>query len=253
MALDAKGRSLLGGIANAHLIGGAMTLSSTAKHREDSSAMSIAGIDFNNGQPIAGLEERAFQWWPETFADTIATGWNEKLLPAGSHALMQWGVNGGRTFTFELKLTRYMKTAVDLATEADRTAALINPSSTRNLPFNVDIKHAVRYLRAYCYPQFGQNFAFESPPAVCIFYAKGMGLNEDGGDVVFTVMTGCDVTYTRLFENGTPRNATVAIVLKQIVQSADGVFYKGRDLLIRDTTGFNTARTLGVTQFENRP
>jgi hypothetical protein len=48
-----------------------------------------------------------------------------------------------------------------------------------------------------------------------------------GGSVIYAVMTGCDVTYTLLFPDGTPRRATVSLTFRQIVQRQKVVFFKG--------------------------
>ena len=229
---DASATSIATNLA---LIGSAIALANLKKHQEDESAISMAGIDPDTGEEI--IPEKEFQWWPETLNDTIQTGWQEKNIPGGSHSIMQWGSNGGRTITFEAKFTRYLKypdVFSPFSGEVLRAtlAFLIDPTNARNKPFNADIQGAIAWLRAFCYPEYDESGGVAKPPVICVLGAKGMALNEDGSDVIFAVMTACDVQYIRLFEDGRPRSVNVALTFKQVVQSQNGVTYKGRSALL---------------------
>lgn len=198
--------------------------------------MSIAGVDPTDpaGSKLL-LPERTFQFWPESIQDTIEVGWNFKEIPGASHALAQWAQNGGRTISFEVRLHRFMKpvgdrTVFDFILDPFNLTAPGNQWIKDMRPHNVDLETEIRYLRAYCYPSYKkiEKSTAAYPPPVALLCIPGVGLNEDGGDVILAVMTGCDVTYNLLFPNGTPRNATVALTFRQIVQKAGkGVFWKG--------------------------
>ena len=200
---------------------------------EGYAAMSIAGINPKNSAGPLLLDERTFQYWPESITDTIDIGWNFKDVAGASHALAQWGSNQGRTITFELQMHRFMKPV------ADRTAfdVILDPFGfnkpdselpKNNRLYNVDIQSEVRYLRAFCYPTEDTAKTTMFPPPIGILAVPGVGLNESGGDAIFVVMTGCDVTYNLLFPNGVPRRATVALTFRQVVQ-LNGVFWKAHD------------------------
>lgn len=200
--------------------------------------MSIAGVDPTD--PAGSkklLPERTFQYWPESIQDTIEVGWNFKEIPGASHALAQWAQNGGRTISFEVRLHRFMKPVGD-RTKFDEILDPFGLTAPGNQylkdmrPHNVDLEAEIRYLRAYCYPSYEKDKQTKStiayPPPVALLCVPGVGLNEEGGDVIMAVMTGCDVTYNLLFPNGRPRNATVALTFRQIVQKAGkGVFWRG--------------------------
>jgi len=186
---------------------------------------SISGVDHN-------FSERAFQWWPESIQDTIDVGWNFKDVGGASHALAQWSSNGGRTITFDVQLSRLMM-PVDTRSIKEKFVAYLTQPDSRipadNRPFNVDIKEQIRFLRGFCYPTYIEieEVVSSLPPPVMILNVPNFGLNESGGDEIFCVMTGCDVTYTLAFRDGTPRRATVSLTLRQVVQNSKGVQFKG--------------------------
>jgi hypothetical protein len=181
---------------------------------------SIAGLDPVSGAFVPGLGERAFQFWPATVDDTLASGWVSKPIPGASHSLMQWGSNEGRTITFELPLRRYMDYEQDgvLALKAD-------PTNAWNRPFNSNIDFAIKYFRAFMYPIKTENAAAMQAPPIAILNFPGMSLNEDGGDHLFTVMTQCDVTYEKgMSRRGFTKSAKLSLAFKQVIQGAEGTF-----------------------------
>jgi hypothetical protein len=204
----------------------------------DSASMSILGLDpADPGGTSVILPERTFQFWPESIQDSIEIGWQFKDIPGGSHALAQWGSNNGRTISFEVRLHRFMK-PVDDRTVFEKILdpiGLTQPAQQylKDMrPHNVDIESEIRYLRAFAYPSYavdskhGSTVAY--PPPVALLCVPGVGLNELGSHTIMAVMTGCDVTYNLLFPNGKPRNATVALTFRQIVQKAgQGVIWRG--------------------------
>lgn len=201
-------------------------------------SLTMAGIDpTSNDLSIykgAGFDfsERALQWWPETINDSIETGWSFKNIAGGSHALAQWASNGGRTITFDVQLSRLMAPIDSRSMREKILAPFTQPDSTSpndNRGYNVDIKNQIKWLRGFCYPSYFEKEGIISafPPPVMILNVPNFGLNESGGDTIFCVMTGCDAVTTLAFRDGTPRRATVSLILRQIVQSANGVKFKG--------------------------
>lgn len=195
---------------------------------------SMMGIDSESGE--MALPERAFQWWPETFSDSIEIGWEPKQVPGASHAIMQWNSNGGRTFSFDVLLYRNME---PLAVQSELSekqlfaigtldgALLPDPSNDDNAKFNINIEYMVSWLRSFCYPRYVSGTGSDGStvvtrvvaPPIAILNMPNMALNEDGSDTVFGVVTACDVTYEKLFPNGQPRAVKVSLTLKQVVQN----------------------------------
>ena len=197
--------------------------------------MSILGIDPMDaaGSKVL-LPERSFQFWPESIQDSIEIGWNFKEIPGASHSLAQWAQNGGRTISFEVRLHRFMK-PVESRSVFEKILDPMSLTGPGNeylkdmRPHNVDLQAEIQYLRAFCYPsyQVADGSTMAHPPPIAMLCLPRMGLNEDGTDVIAAVMTGCDVTYNLLFPNGVPRNATVALTFKQVVQDkARGVLWR---------------------------
>jgi hypothetical protein len=203
--------SSLGGAAAAASAAG---LTSTARQAR----ASMMGIDPETGTTI--LDEQAFQFWPETLQDSIEIGWEPKQVPAMSHALMQWGSNGGRTFSFELEMIRVMKPLGKQPSPLGLPPE--NPMNEANQPFNVNIEYMVSWFRAFCYPDYQENAVgirrAKSPP-IAILNMPNMCLNEDGSDIIFAVMTGCDITYEKLFSDGQPRMVKVSLTFKQVIEN----------------------------------
>lgn len=190
----------------------------------DYKSMSIAGVSPIDRQIM--LPERPFQYWPDSISDTIDLGWNFKDIPGMSHALAQWSSNGGRTITFEIHFHRFMK-PVNSRNAFEKVLdpfSLNTPNSEvpkDNRPYNVDIAAEVRYLRGFCYPSYqdveGYRTAF--PPPIAMLYVPGHTFGDAAGrDVIYAIMTGCDVTYKLAFPDGVPRRTSVALTFRQVVQ-----------------------------------
>lgn len=234
-------------------LGSAIAMS-VSRGRQKLEGISIMGID-EFGKVV--IPQQAMQWWPETLTDGLAVGWNAKQIPGASHDVMQWGQNGGRSIAFTARLSRTLRPDDDFNAvgtgigKVPITARGINPSATRDLPQNVDIKRMIKYLRAYCYPAYTPSRQAR-PPVTAILHIPGLGLSETGDrDYIFAVMTACDVSYQRLFADGTPRLAEVSLAFKQVVQDVDGVHWKGRDELL-DAANIRTGFSSGIAVSSDR-
>jgi len=174
-------------------------------------------------------EALALQYFPSEITEAHDIGWNFKDLPGGSHALAQWASNGGRTISMEVVASRFMKPVDDRNT----WERLLDPFGANkpdseylhdNKPRNVDVAAVCRYLRSLKKPIVGtvggQKVAL-SPPIV-ILSIPGFQLNDQyGSDAIFTVVTGCDITYKLAFPNGVLRLASVAMQFREVVQRPD--------------------------------
>lgn len=207
----------------------------------------MMGLDPRDGRTIV-IPERSFQWNPESIQDSLQVGWSEKQIPGGSHALMQWSGNGGRTISFDVILSRHMRYEEDFTIGSMPVGAIPAKADFRRdvvKKYNVEIRAAIAYLRSYCYPEYETQgkVGLSIPPPICLLTVPGTQLNESGGDTIWTVVTGCDVRYRKAFPDGKPRLVTVSMTFRQIVQHPlDGVLYKTRgDLLGRDYQGRGTA------------
>jgi len=175
--------------------------------------MSIAGlnpVDYSIVMP-----ERAFQFWPETISDTFASGWVEKPIPGASHSLMHWGANSGRTISFEVPLFRNMNyDQIGLGPVREY------PANDNNRIWNEDIDVALKYFRSFMYPtKVGGEIG---SPMVAVLYMPNSMINENGSNYICGVMTACDITYTKMFNNGRVKMANIALTFKQIVQNKQG-------------------------------
>lgn len=188
-------------------------------------SMSMVGINPSGGV-LLGLEEHPFQYWPETISDTIDVGWNMKDIPGASSALAQWSGNSGRTIAFEVHLHRLMK-PVKTRNFFDKVLdpfELNQPDSKiikSNRPYNVDVVQEIKWLRAFCYPYYGDIGKYKTayPPPIAILSAPKLGLGDaKGRDAIYCIMTGCDVNYQLCFPDGTPRKASLSLTFKQIHQ-----------------------------------
>ena len=179
---------------------------------------SMMGIDPETGEMV--LEEQAFQFWPESVQDSIEIGWEPKQVPAMSHSLMQWSGNGGRTFSFELEMIRVMKPLAKQPTPFGLPPE--DPANEANQPFNVNIEYMISWFRSFCYPFYEETAAgvrrAKAPP-IAILHMPNMALNEDGSDIIFAVVTGCDVTYEKSFSDGQPRQVKLSLTLKQVIEN----------------------------------
>ena len=178
------------------------------------------------------IPETDFQWWPESFQDSLEIGWQKKEVPGASHSVLQWGSNGGRTFTFEVVISRFRNPTMEAAPLGG--VMPIPEELFEEDDHNVDIVKRLKILRAFCYPSYetGGN-GVTRPPVACRLHLPGMSLNEDGTDMVMCVMTGCDITYQKTFPSGVPRLVQLSCTFWQMVQSSNGVRWKGREDLLR--------------------
>jgi hypothetical protein len=202
--------------------------SSVVRGRKEDAVMSIMGLDTRDEVEIP---ERRFQWWPATLTDSIAIGWQEKSISGASHGIMQWTANGGRSIGFQIKLSREMRYPDDFSTgKVPPGARLLSAAASEQTLENVNIPLMIRYLRAYCYPEYTNGLA--EPPVVAVVNIPGSEIDENGNDYFFGVMTTCDVNRLKAFPDGRPRLVEVSLNFKQVVQGPSGVSWKSRkDLL----------------------
>lgn len=182
--------------------------------------------------------ERAFQFWPESLQDSRGdVGWQEKVIPGGSHPLVQWTAGGGRRLSFTVFFSRDKHPDETAAEEAE---AEITGEVDED---NISIPAAISWLRYFTYPLYTPDSLVVIPPSPLLLVfpktetgaAYGAGeVSVDGGrpiDAVSCVMTSCDVTYHSWFPDGSPRVAEASLEFLEIVQSGGKVFFHSRDSL----------------------
>lgn len=191
-------------------------------------SMTLEGFD-EDGTSI--LEERAFQFWPETVSDTINISYVDKIIPGGSHPIKQWVNNAGRTISFSILIARDIKPKELLPFGVD---LVVNPTTDDNYPFNHDVRQDIAYLRAFCYPTYDNStgVTIAKPPPICLLKAEGLNWSRFGDDYIECVMTSCSVNYLRTFNEGFPRMATVDLSFAEIAQSGGGVFFHDRQEIL---------------------
>lgn len=159
-----------------------------------------------------------FQFYPETVEDNIQINYVDKDIPGLSHPLKQWTSNGGRTISFETVISRDIKPQKDLP---GLVGLVVNPTSAENKKWNLDIRHAVRVLRSFCYPTYASldsGVTVAKAPPVLELQLDGMALGRGDSDVVNVVMTGCDVSYEAAFDNGVPRRVRISLEFAEVIQ-----------------------------------
>lgn len=213
-------------------------------------SVSMAGVSPVDGSII--IKERAFQFWPESLSVSAEIGWNFKEIPGLSHALAQWTQNGGRTFTFSVQFSRFMKPWPngELSWQQVRSLGLNKPDSETpidNRPMNISVKEQIQWMRQFYLPDYtqadvsGVQSTVSVPPPICMICFPKMGLNEDTSDVIWAVLTQFDEEYVLCFPNGEPRMATVSLGFKQVIQwPGQGLIPKSRSMLNKSVVGGKT-------------
>lgn len=208
-------------------------------------ALSLAGLSPVDGRIC--IQERAFQFWPETITEEPEIGWQFKEIPGLAHPLAQWTQNGGRSFTFEVPLSRFMRPWGEGLSPSKLLSLGLNKPDAKvpidNRPMNISVKEQIQWLRQFYLPNYvsqdvsGIMATVSQPPPIAMLCMPSMGINENGGDVIWAVMTQCSVSYILLFPSGEPRLATVNLGFKQIIQDpVNGIVLKSRDLYNTDIT-----------------
>lgn len=196
----------------------------------DYKSMSIQPVDpVAPGKPMG--QALKLQYWPETITESHEIGWNFKDIPGASNALAQWSSNQGRTFSFEVHFSRFIKPVEDV--DANLFERALDPFAANtpeseylkaNAPHNVDVAACLRYLRMCKTPwwkEIGGQQVMMSPPVI-ILHIPGSQINDfDASDTIFTVLTALDITYTLAFPNGVLRKASASLSFKEIVQRPD--------------------------------
>jgi hypothetical protein len=200
-----------------------------------SASLSIAGVNPVDGKLC--IEERAFQFWPESISEEPEIGWSFKEIPGATHSLAQWTQNGGRTFSFEVTFSRFMLPVDQLsAAEKFLSMGMNTPGATMprdNRAMNISVREQVQYLRQYYLPDYvvGGELTLANPPPIAVLCAPNIGWAEDGTDVIWTVMTQCSVNHQLNFPSGEPRLATVSLAFRQVIQwPTSGIVLKPRTL-----------------------
>jgi hypothetical protein len=176
--------------------------------------MTIMGVSSSTGEVL--IEETAFQYMPESIADSLEIGWEFKNAPATSHGLAHWTQNGGRSITFEVTFGRDMQ-----YTPKAHAFLTADPNATGVREYNGNPDYMIKLLRSFCYPERQSDGTVLSPP-IAYVNLVGSSIGVRGEDMFIGVMTSCEVTYKRISGDGAgggyTRLATASLGFKEVVQ-----------------------------------
>ena len=174
------------------------------------------------GTPPDLYDAFVFQYWPSTLSDSESPSYAEKVIPGGSHPLLQWTGGAGRTISFSAIFTA----EIDVTPTTDIKA--LNPSLFNALGgakftpsdrYTVNINAAIAKLKSYqrgLYPDGALN-ASVKPPKRLYLVLEGTNLGGDHPEILTVMRTG-DVTYQAWFPSGNPRIAEVSLSFTETVQ-----------------------------------
>lgn len=199
---------------------------------------SLAYLITLNPQDDTPTFASSLQYFPDTISDTKAISWQTKEIPGGSLPLYQWTGSGERTISFTAQFTCDIDlyTKVDANTtgtgtgpiseRGDYEALKTRIDNTGQLPYNVDIRAAIAWLRSHMLPTYGPEGEPIAPPKM-ILYMPRSGIGVNGGnmplfanqpDAIVCIMASCEVTYDKFFPSGLPRIASVSLSFNQVPQ-----------------------------------
>jgi hypothetical protein len=168
---------------------------------------------------------QAFQYFPEKITDSRSAEYASKTVPGGSHPIYTFISGGERSISFEAVFTN------------DN-----NPASTaKEQPYSVNIPQALRWLRTATYPTIDTGGISKAPPLVVVYFpnsgisgvegagtgfaaSPGFGVSASNissttGSKIIGIMSSSNITYEAFHRDGTPRIVTVAIEIKEVVQT----------------------------------
>jgi hypothetical protein len=208
--------------------------------------------------PPWGTDAMAFQYWPESLADSRSSDWSPRAIPGGSHPIYQWTHGGERTLAFTAIFTTDTSPGDDFGVHEKRVNELFGALGgdayevAKTQPLNglqigvrdIDLRTIVAWLRWFTYPTYGTassgSRVFE--PAKCQLVMPNTGLGYDGEDFVVCIMRSCQVTYSAWFPSGLPRIIEVQLEFAEVVQSGQRVRFHdrqrmGRAAFVKDYQG----------------
>lgn len=168
-----------------------------------------------------------FQYFPETLSDTKQVNYQRRNVPGTSLPIYQWISSGERSISF----TAYFTSDVDLLAD-DNYIEEIESSGIQGR--NVDIRTALLRLRGYLLPEYVAGDAqvvTVAPRRLYLqIFGSGLGLAHghksaltNGIDMVYCVMTQCDITWEQFFPSGLPRIASVQLAFAEVAQKGGSV------------------------------
>lgn len=197
------------------------TISSVFGKEEKPVQAGMAFWDAATGQELTS-SLRAFQYFPEKVQDSKGAEYAQKTIPGGSHPIYTFISGGERSISLEAIFTNENPKDLD-------------PTN----PYSVKISDAISWLRTAIYPCIDRGVS-RAPPLV-VLYLPGSFINPTTNDgKIVGILTQVNVVYEAFHRDGTPRIATVALEIKEVVQTRPNWrFISGED-------GFNDQESISA-------
>lgn len=196
-----------------------------------------------------------FQYWPSTLLDEYSTSYAEHEIPGGSHPLYQWVGGKGRQIQFDAIFTSELNTLRSIPIgEAGQLVSnsLLTPSS----PYTVNVAAALARIRSWQradYKEGGQT-GNTSPPPILTLVFPGTKINGRNNDAINVILWSAPITYKSWYPNGQPRVATVSMVFKEVVQTAETSRNAGATIKFVGRSEFeDQGKDYQFSPFTNRP
>lgn len=177
------------------------------------------------------VESRKLQWFPEGLSDNKSVEWDQKNIPGASHPFYTFTGGGAREISFTVNIT------CDMDPDLDKSVIDMGDGKPGR---STDVRAEIQFLRQFLMPAYSkkQGARISPPPMASLTVANlGWGCTGSGptgskfkaDDTLYCLMTGCDVSYVRLFPSGYPRIVEVSLTFAEIVQYDRLIRFIGRN------------------------
>lgn len=169
----------------------------------------------------------AFQYWPESVQITQDANYATKDIIGGSHPLRQFLSLGDRIMSFQAEFSR------DLQGEISDPSFVEEPGKIARGRFNVDIAAAHTWLESLKLPKYGPATSlgeYEPPPLLWVVFPNSrFGMARGFDDPFQSLMVSCTINVDSWFPDGTIRHSRVDLAFAEVVQTAAGIKFFGRN------------------------
>lgn len=180
-----------------------------------------------NGSEDNDIGTWALQYWPESVTISQDVNYATKDILGGSHPLRQFLNLGDRVLGFTAEFSR------DLQGEVIDSTMVEAPGKVSRSRFNVDIAAAHTWIESLKLPKYGPATSlgeFEPPPLLWVVFPKSrFGMARGFSDAFQSLLVSTTIRVDSWFPDGTIRHSQVDMAFAEVVQTADGISFFGRD------------------------